>query len=116
MRTIVSDLVSGFVEERLLGCGKGQKQRPGLAHKGTETETQIESNRSLIFCIDQQREGRYISLHRTMGGIGEERCAEATPLEPSIDSQATDAHRRQSGVAGQAFGLFRREVHDRYAR
>ena len=34
-----------------------------------------------------------------MCGIGKKRGAEAMPLKPSIDDQAADAHRRQSGIA-----------------
>jgi hypothetical protein len=64
----------------------------------------------LIFGVDEKREGGDIGMHRPMSGIGEKSCPEAAALKSLVNSQSTDAHRRESRITGQAFGLLWRQI------
>jgi hypothetical protein len=99
-----------------LGGSQREEQHTWLAHEGTESVVPIEGNSLIILSIDEKREGGDIGLHRAMSRVSEQSRSEATALKSLVDSQPTDAHRRQSRIAGQTFSLERREVNDWDAR
>jgi len=97
-------------------CCEGQKQSFRLAYQRAEAMMLIEGNCLLIFGVDEKREGGDIGMHRPMSGICEKSCPEAAALKSLVDSQTTDAHRGESWITGQAFGLLRRQINHWNAR
>ena len=84
----------GFLGEYLLNCREWEKQRPRLAGQSTESIMLIESDRLVVFGIHQQSEGSGIALHGAVSGVHQQRRPQSSPLEPVVDGEPPDTHRR----------------------
>ena len=86
--------MSGFLGEYLVNYREWEKPRPRLAGQSTESVMLIESDRLVVLGIHQQSEGSGIGLHGAVSGVHRQRRPQSSPLEPVVDGQSPDTHRR----------------------
>ncbi len=66
----------------------------------------IERRRNFIFGVDEQREHRWVGVHRAPCGISKQRTAEPASVKLSIDRKPADQGGGEHGITWEMLGLF----------